>query len=810
MKPILVTGTGVVSAIGLGKAETLKALLSGRSGVGQLHYLKTEHKEFPVGEVKLTDAEMRARLSIADDAITTRTALMGMLALEEALQDAGLTPEMLPNVGFISGTTVGGMDMTEQFYLDYIHNEAHKEYITTHDCGSCTEMTAEHFGKFAFVTTLSTACSSAANAIILGANMIRCGEADIVVVGGSECITKFHLNGFNSLMILDTEPCRPFDATRNGLNLGEGAAYLVLETEESAQRRGVKAQALLSGYGNACDAFHQTASSPDGEGAYRAMKEALELAGIQPSEIDYINAHGTGTPNNDASESHAMMRLFGDQMPPVSSTKPFTGHTTSASGSIEAVFCVLALQEGFMPVNLNWSQPMEDGIVPVSQPTKKELKHVLCNAFGFGGNDSSLLISGTARLRDCETMGQANPRSLEVPKSQSPIYVLSAKQISLQQPLSEDWMQEPIVYDVPFSRAVDPNYKDYFSPIEARRMGKILKRAVVTSKEALKASGLDTVDAIITGTGYGCLENTELFLDALSNEGEQLLKPTYFMQSTHNTISSLVAIQARNHGYNVTYAHKGISFDSALQDAWLQFRLGKIDSALVGGHDELTETFYHILKKGGVIGQDDERCGEAAISIILVSALRPFDPSTGSGSLRLRELQAQGPQILTAALRIDCVESSICEEERRSNPEIQPLCKLSGFQMLYQPTMNTLIDAVVTMLQSAGKSLADVDYILTGMSGDHSNDAAYLQEAKTLFGDKPLLHYKHLFGESFTSSGIGLYVAAQCLKTGRVPATLFVDRKEVGNPQPKCVLLYNRSDGMNVSLTLLEAVSCGN
>ena len=393
MAPILITGMGVVSAIGVGQAETLDALLDNRSGVGPLAYLKTEHKEFPVGEVKLTDAEMRSRLGIPETAITTRTALMGMLALEEALRDARLTPDMLPQVGFISGTTVGGMDMSEQFYLDYISSEAHKEYIAVHDCGSCTEMTANRFGKFAFTTTLSTACSSAANAVILGANIIRCGEADIVVVGGSECITKFHLNGFNSLMILDTEPCRPFDATRRGLNLGEGAAYLVLESEESARRRGVKPEALLSGYGNACDAFHQTASSPDGEGAYRAMKEALELAGIKPAEVDYINAHGTGTTNNDASESQAMKRLFGDQVPPVSSTKPFTGHTTSASGSIEAVFCILALQHGFLPVNLNWVQPMEDGIIPVSKPTKKELKHVLCNAFGFGGNDSSLLLS---------------------------------------------------------------------------------------------------------------------------------------------------------------------------------------------------------------------------------------------------------------------------------------------------------------------------------------------------------------------------------------------------------------------------------
>ena len=767
--PIYITGTGVVSAIGIGKADTLEALLNNRSGVGPLKYLKTEHKEFPVGEVKLTDAEMRERLGIAQDAVTTRTALMGMLALGEALDEARLTPDMLPKVGFISGTTVGGMDMSEQFYLDYLSGDAHKEYIAVYDCGSCSEMTAGHFGKFAFATTLATACSSAANAVIQGANMIRCGKADIVVVGGSECITKFHLNGFNSLMILDTEPCRPFDATRHGLNLGEGAAYLVLESAESAKKRGIKPQALLSGYGNACDAFHQTASSPDGEGAYRAMKEALTLAGLQPGDIDYINAHGTGTPNNDVSESQAMIRLFG-QVPPMSSTKPFTGHTTSASGSIEAVFCILALQQGFLPVNLNWSQPMDNGIVPVAKPEKKTLQHVLCNAFGFGGNDSSLLIS-SAKVPELVpelVEGREGPtdRMTVLRQAQQPgsIFVLSTKQISMQQPLSEEWMENPILYDVPFSRSIDPSFKEYVSPIEARRMGRILKRALATSKEALNSAGCDSVDAIMTGTGFGCIENTEFFLDALSNEGEQLLKPTYFMQSTHNTISSLVAIQTKNYNYNATYAHKGISFESALHDAWLQFRLGKIGSALVGCHDEMTETFHSIMKKGGVMGQDDERCGEVAVSVVL---------SSDGSALR----QAQGPQ---------------------------PLCRLTGLKMLHQPSMNDLMDAVTTMLQSAERSLADVDYILTGISGNHKNDEAYLAETKTLFGDKPLLKYKHLFGENFTASGLGFYVAAQCLKAGRVPSHLFVNANEASDKQPACILLFNRSDGKDFTLTLLE------
>ena len=747
-KPILITGTGVISAIGCGKEQTLDALLNNRTGVGPLVYLKTEHKEFPVGEVKMSDDEMCKYLNINNDTITTRTALMGMIALDEALKEAKITSEMLPNVGFISGTTVGGMDMSEQFYLDYVNNDNHKEYIAVHDCGSCSEMTAKHFGKFAFITTLSTACSSAANAIILGANMIRRGEADIVVVGGSECITKFHLNGFNSLMILDTQWCRPFDATRAGLNLGEGAAYLVLESEESAKKRGVKAQAILSGYGNACDAFHQTASSPDGEGAFRAMKEALELADIQPDKIDYINAHGTGTPNNDLSESQAVKRLFGDNVPPMSSTKQFTGHTTSASGSIEAVFCILALQNGFLPVNLNWSQPMDDGIVPVHQAVKKELKHILCNAFGFGGNDSSLLISKDMRHETTghETEGQES--HVTRPEVSRPLFVLSAKQISVQQPLSEDWMTQPIEYQTPFNRSIDPSFKEYIPPIEARRMGKILKRAIATSKEAIKASGLESVDAIITGTGYGCIENTEFFLESLSKEGEQMLSPTYFMQSTHNTISSLVAIQTKNHGYNVTYAHKGISFDSALQDAVLQMRLGKINSALVGGHDELTPTFYQILKKGGMMGLDDEMCGESAVSVVLGSKSDNY------------------------------------------------LCKLVNFKMLHKPTMEQL-KAVAADFKA--------DHILTGISGNHKSDVAYLEECKELFSGAKLLKYKHLFGESFTSSGIGFYVAAQCLKAGKIPAHLFVNPQEAIDNKPSNILIFNHSDGDNYSLTLLEA-----
>lgn len=393
-EPIVITGAGIVSAIGAGKDETLASLLAGQSGIGKMRYLDSTHRDLPVGEVKLSNEEMAQRLGIASDPELTRTALMGRLALREALEEAGLSGDMLRQVPLISSTTVGGMDRREQFHAGEKDCDALHARIALHSCASSTEMIAAPFGAFALLSTVSTACSSATNALITGANMLRCGLADTVVVGGSESLSVFHLNGFNTLMILDHEPCRPFDRDRAGLNLGEGAAYLVVETARAAERRGAKALCRLSGYGNACDAFHQTASSPDGEGACRAMQEALAMAGLQPADIHYINAHGTGTPNNDASETVAIRRVFGEAVPPVSSTKSFTGHTTSASGSIEAVVCLLAMQHQFLPLNLYWQNAMENGLKPVTdQQPQQPVKHVLSNAFGFGGNDSSIILS---------------------------------------------------------------------------------------------------------------------------------------------------------------------------------------------------------------------------------------------------------------------------------------------------------------------------------------------------------------------------------------------------------------------------------
>jgi 3-oxoacyl-(acyl-carrier-protein) synthase len=567
---VVITGEGIISAIGLDKQQTLQSLKEGKSGIGEMQYLASSHHELPVGEVKLSDEEMQRQLG---EEPISRTTLLGIIAVKQALMEARLLPVHADHsplrIVLISGTTVGGMDLTERHFAEMVERGEKGELLLQHDGGSCTERIARHFGIFTESTTISTACSSAANALILGANLLKSGQADIVVAGGTEALTRVHLNGFNSLMILDHERCRPFDANRAGLNLGEGAAYVVMETEELARQRQIDIHAWLTGYGNACDAFHQTASSENGEGAFLAMTEALEMAGLAPSDIDYVNAHGTGTPNNDVSESVALQRVFADKLPPVSSTKSLTGHTTSASGSIETVICLLAMQHGFIPANVGWQQPMTDGIIPSMGASDCVLHHVMCNSFGFGGNDSSLVLSREAGVKE-----EVKERTRKEIKALARVEITSEEQLA--------------------------DIRKYVKPLEARRMGKIMKSSLLSSLQALQQAGITMPDAIITATALGCLENSEALLFQLKEEGEVMLKPTYFMQSTHNTIGSNIAIRLKCHGYNVTYTHGKQSLDWALRDAHLLLEGGKAKSVLVGLHDETTPLYRSLMEKEGL------------------------------------------------------------------------------------------------------------------------------------------------------------------------------------------------------------------
>ena len=395
---IFITGTGIITAIGNNLEENLSSLLAERSGIGEITLLDTIHKgKFPVAEVKLTSKELFDYAGISPKHGLTRTALLGIIAAKAALQSAGIDGKQHAKTALISATTVGGMDRSELFYEKFLsdNRKGRLRDVVNHDCGDSTERIAEYTGIREFVTTISTACSSSLNSIAFGAQLIKAGLADRVLAGGTDAVTKFTLNGFNTLMILDKSMCRPFDETRAGLTLGEGAAFVVLESEELVTREKRNILCELTGYGNANDAYHQTASSPEGTGAFLAMQKAMEMSGLTPDKIDYINVHGTGTQNNDLSEGIAMERLFGENIPPFSSTKSYTGHTLGAAGAVETVISIMSMRKNVIFPNLNFSTPMKElKIIPEAKLRKdKDIRHVLTNSFGFGGNNSAIILS---------------------------------------------------------------------------------------------------------------------------------------------------------------------------------------------------------------------------------------------------------------------------------------------------------------------------------------------------------------------------------------------------------------------------------
>lgn len=393
-KKVAITGMGIVSAIGMTVEENFHALMSKKTGISRLELFESKHaSSIKVGEIKKSNDELIQLLGLDSTNTFTRTALLGALAAKQAFDQAQLKPNDVLNVGLISSTSVGGMDFTEKHYKKYNEHLEYIPFISSHHAGDSTNKIADYLGIKGFVTTISTACSSAANAIMLGAQMIENGYLDRVIVGGTDALSKFTINGFKTLMILSDTDNTPFDQNRKGLNLGEAAAFLVLESDECVQKQNKKVLGYVVGYGNANDAYHQTASSENGEGAFLAMKKAFEKAEISSNQIDYINVHGTATPNNDLSEGRALLRMF-DSVPKFSSTKAFTGHTLAAAAAIEAVYSLLALQHQVVFPNLNFSTPMEEfNLIPETEVHSHPIDYVLSNSFGFGGNCSTLIFS---------------------------------------------------------------------------------------------------------------------------------------------------------------------------------------------------------------------------------------------------------------------------------------------------------------------------------------------------------------------------------------------------------------------------------
>ena len=344
------------------------------------------------------------------------------------------------------------------------------------------------------------------------------------------------------------------------------------------------------------------------------------------------------------------------------------------------------------------------------------------------------------------------------------VYIQSANQISAQQPLSDEWFDNPVYYDEKRVRTIDPDFSGYLSPLLSRRMCTLLKRAVVMSRLTLQEAGIEMPDAIISGTGLGCIDNTEKFLISIMENDEKFLQPTYFMQSTHNIISSTIAIDLKCHGYNNSFVHRGVSFENALLDAMMQFEQKRIRTALVGGYDELTDNYYTLFGKMGtwnfVPGESPQKkcfAGETSVNMLLGT-------------------------------------------EKNEHT----LCEVNDVELMYRPTHGQMKAALDAMLARTGCDWSDIDAVLTGVNTDTENDTVYSDMISNVLGGCPVMQYKHIFGESFSSSAMAVYVAMTCLRKGRIPSFLLSDNvSEISGV--KHILIYNHYKNKSHSLIFLSS-----
>lgn len=383
--PVAITGLGCICAAGDSVVACLDALYAGRRAPAPpLRFNSSHPTRYPVFEV----AGFREPQELL------RTSALGLHAAREALADAGLDAEALRGlrVGVCIGTTVGSAMNDEPFCREYRAGGepdlAPMERILRSNPAA---VIAREFGLGGPCQTVVNACASGTDAVGLAASWIRGGVCDLAIAGGADELGRITYNGFISLMITDDSPCRPFDRDRKGLNLGEGAGMLVLESEAVRARRGARARSFLLGYGSACDAHHLTAPRPDGEGLRFAIAEALACCDIPAGSISFVNAHGTGTPDNDRVESRVLADLFPGL--PYHSTKGFTGHTLGAAGAIEAVFTVAFLERGMIPGSGGFATPdPELGGTPVPGNTEINGTVAMSESLAFGGNNSVILL----------------------------------------------------------------------------------------------------------------------------------------------------------------------------------------------------------------------------------------------------------------------------------------------------------------------------------------------------------------------------------------------------------------------------------
>lgn len=602
-------------------AEIWPAIVAGKSGLHPLTLFPSpRYGQLPVGEVTHDLSALGAPLH------GSRSDKLAWIAARDALRSAQLDPQSAADrTGVLLGSSVGGTFDTERFLTALIKQHKVRARPTRfHECSSPVDLVADSFGLFGPSFAISTACSSGALAIATAAELIQSGQADVMLAGGTDSLSHTTWAGFHSLLLVDSQGCRPFDAARGGMSFGEGAAVLIIEAEAHARKRGAKVLARLTGWGASCDAHHVTAPHPDGAGALAAMQAALRCARLSPTDIDYVNAHGTGTRDNDVAEGKALKSLFGDNVPPFSSTKRFFGHSLAASGAIEAAVCIEALRRQQLPANPGFSQPDPAiGLTPVTELRATKLTHVMSNSFGFGGNNAVLIFSTP------ETVPQTRP-TLTTPAIVTGLGVIAPDQGVI----TERAIQPPLPPDSVKVHACGPlTDTSSLTPNQRRRLSRITQMAILAARRSHTPDPTKRL-AVALGTGFGCLDEGAVFIENLVAKDEAEPMPTRFPGSVHNAPSGQVAIDLGATGLNSAPTMGEISFESALWQAMNQIASHEADEALAGAMDELNKYPLSIGKRWG-LWNDQTIPGEAAVVANLANIATAKTPLARVSEVRL-------------------------------------------------------------------------------------------------------------------------------------------------------------------------------
>lgn len=691
---VFVASLGISSPIGGNATETLSALTTSTCGLKPLSLFNTPVDPHPpTGEVTGY---------LPDD--VPRTHGFALIASREAMAGISVPPDAI-----VFGVTTGGMPASEPFLKS---GSADPALYRLHGAGTVAHYVADALGCQGPVLTVSTACSSSMVALKLAVELLRSGTARRVLAGGADGLCRLTYYGFNSLQLIDPTGARPFDKDRHGMSLGEGSAMLLLEAAEEPP---AGALAEVFGVGLSCDAHHPAAPHPEGDGAFRAMRSALSDAGYHASEIDYINLHGTGTPDNDRAEARAVHTLFGKSiLPPMSSLKGALGHTLGAAGAVNAAISVMCISHGIIPANTGCREPDPAlQLVPVCAPLRRPVKFVLSNAFGFGGNNASIVLG---------TPVHKGPHSLLRSKRNPVFAVLGSSCLSgagnAAQTLAALYNAAAISGTAP-THAVMQGLDE----CSVRRL-KRLPRMVLSLAIAAQAGAASAArpGAVFFGTGWGGLSETHAFLTRLFSSGERFTSPIDFIGSVHNAPAGQTAIHFQAKGPNITLSDGDYSFEQALYSAGLIAHEAS-DPFIVIGADE-----YH----------------EQLTPLFDASAVGDPCASDGGGALLLQSTsEAKGLRIAPLFISNDPCSGITIE---------RLIAALGGPE-----NIRNTYGAVFAGVPASQRDKAN------------SQLALFIQQTGL---NCPIIDYRKITGQFASASAVAAVIAVECVRAGDVPAGL--------------------------------------